>query len=131
MVQNYETSGKTVVAGLATKQPHELLLLLGGALTVLLTLALFGIQWSQGIPDNRLAAETTTLVVNAVLGGALWISAAIVRKNLLNGALVAGVVSFILVVFGGQPGLIGGLVGLLGSLLAVATPYLPAARRNQ
>jgi hypothetical protein len=130
MVQNYETSGKTVVASLATKQPHELLLLLGSALTVLLTLALFGIAWYQGIADNRLAAETTTLVVNVILGSALWVSAAIIRKNPVNGALVAGVVSLILVAFGGQSGLIGGLIGLLGAVLAVATPYLPGSRRT-
>ncbi|HKZ98436.1 MAG TPA: hypothetical protein VJ326_02425 [Thermoplasmata archaeon] len=130
MVQNYETSGKTVVASLATKQPHELLLLLGSALTVLLTLALFGIEWYQGIADNRLAAETTTLVVNVILGSALWVSAAIIRKNPVNGALVAGVVSLILVAFGGQSGLIGGLIGLLGAVLAVATPYLPGSRRT-
>ena len=130
MVQNYETSGKTVVASLATKQPHELLLLLGSALTVLLTLALFGIEWYQEIADNRLAAETTTLVVNVILGSALWVSAAIIRKNPVNGALVAGVVSLILVAFGGQSGLIGGLIGLLGAVLAVATPYLPGSRRT-
>jgi hypothetical protein len=130
MVQNFETSGKAVVASLATKQPHELLLLLGSALTILLTLALFGIAWVQGIADNRLAAETTTLVVNVVLGAALWVSAAIVRKNTINGAIVAGVLGIILVAFGGQTGLIGGLIALLGAVLAVATPYLPGSRRT-
>jgi len=119
------------MADIASKQPHELLLQLGGALAVLLTVVLTAIDWSNGgIPANTQAAVTTTFVINVVLGGALWVSAAIVRKNLMNGAIVAGAVSVILVIFGGQPGTIGGVVGLLGAILAAANPYLPWSHRK-
>ena len=67
---------------------------------------------------------------NIVLGGALWASAAITRKNLMNGAIVAGLISILLVYFGAQPGLIGGVVGILGAILAAAKPYLPWSKRE-
>jgi len=130
MNQTYETSGKTAVAALAAKQPYELLLLLGSTLAVLLSIVLFGIQWSQGIQDNQMSAATTNVVLNVVLGAALWVSATITRKNLMNGAIVAGVVSLVLIVFGGQVGAIGGFIGLLGAILAAATPYLPWSQRR-
>ncbi len=125
MTQSYETGGKIAVANLAAKQPYELLLLLGAALAVLLSAVVFAIEWSQGIPENRLSVATTAVVLNVVLGAALWVSAAITRKNLMNGAIVAGVVSLVLLLYGGTVGTIGGLVGLLGAVLAAATPYLP------
>ncbi len=131
MGNTYETAGQTAMADIASKQPHELLLQLGGALAVLLTVVLTAIDWSNGgIPASSQAAVTTTFVINVVLGGALWVSAAIVRKNLMNGAIVAGAVSVILVIFGGQPGTIGGVVGLLGAILAAANPYLPWSHRK-
>ncbi len=119
------------MAQLATKQPHELLLMLGGALAVLLTIVLTGIKWYPTVPTGTaLSNEATTLVVNVVLGAALYVSSAIVRKNLLNGAIVAGVVSVILIAYGGQAGTIGGVVGLLGAILAAASPYLPKSRQH-
>ncbi|MGQ0796841.1 MAG: hypothetical protein ACT4OI_03085 [Methanobacteriota archaeon] len=130
MTQSYETGGKIAVPNLAAKQPHELLLLLGAALAVLLSLVLFGIEWSQGIADSRLSAATTGVVLNVVLGAALWVSAEITRKNLMNGAIVAGVVSLVLVLYGGSVGAIAGLIGLLGAVLAAATPYLPWSQRH-
>ena len=130
MTQSYETGGKAAMASLATKQPHELLLLLGSALAVLLSLVLFGIEWSQGIAANRMSAATTAVVLNAVLGAALWVSANITRKNLMNGAIVAGVVSLVLILFGGSVGTIAGLIGLLGAILAAATPYLPWSNKQ-
>src|SRR5437667_11163535 len=100
-------------------------------LALLLTLATYGIQWlTTGIPPSQYATVTTAVIINVVLGGALWASAAITRKNLMNGAIVAGVISIILIYFGGQPGTIGGVVGILGAILAAAKPYMPWSRRD-
>jgi len=130
MTTSYDT-GRKAMADLGSKQPHELLFMLGGVLAVLLSVAVYGIQWTtQGIPQSQYPAVVTTMIINVVLGGALWVSAAIVRKNLMNGALVAGVISIILIYFGGQPGTIGGVVGLLGAILAAAKPYLPWSRHE-
>ncbi len=131
MNDTYETSGRVTMAQIATKQPHELLLMLGGALAVLLTIVLTGLRWYPTIPTgSTLSNEATTLVVNVVLGAALYVSSAVVRKNLLNGAIVAGVVSVILIAYGGQAGTIGGIVGLLGAILAAASPYMPKSRQH-
>ena len=132
MTQSYEMAGRNVASNLAEKQPHELLLLLGGALAILLSVMLYAIQWAQGgIPASRLASETTTFVIVLVLGAALWASAAVSRKNLMNGAIVAGVVSIVLIAYGGGlAGTIGGVIGLLGAILAAANPYLPWSRHT-
>ncbi|TLZ85998.1 MAG: hypothetical protein E6K02_07475 [Methanobacteriota archaeon] len=127
MTQSYET-GKAMVE-LGAKQPHELLLMLGGVLAILLSVAIYGIQAAnQGIQPSQYSTVVTTVVINVVLGGALWASAAITRKNLMNGAIVAGVISIILIYFGGRAGQIGGIVGILGAILAAAKPYLPWSR---
>src|SRR3989449_3910901 len=129
MTQSYET-GKAMVE-LGAKQPHELLLMLGGVLAILLSVAIYGIQAAnQGIQPSQYSAVATTLVLNVVLGGALWASAAITRKNLMNGAIVAGGISIVLIYFGGQSRPIGGVVGVLGAILAAAEPYPPPARRR-
>src|SRR5256886_15281907 len=47
----------------------------------------------------------------------------------MNGAIVAGVISIILIYYGGQSGQIGGVVGIFGAILAAAKPYLPWSRR--
>src|SRR6059036_1716729 len=107
MSQSYET-GRGAMAELGAKQPHELLLMLGGLLALLLTLATYGIQWlTTGIQQSQYATVTTAVIINVVLGAALWASSAITRKNLMNGAIVAGVISIILIYFGGRPGQIG------------------------
>ncbi len=130
MAQDFETRGRAAVANLATKQPHELLLMLGGALAILLSTVIYGLLWSQGISANQVSGATTTFLVNLVLGGALLVSSVIARKNLMNAAIVAGVVSVILVVYGGRSGAIGGVVGFLGAIVAAATPYMPWLRRT-
>src|SRR2546430_6474945 len=128
MNDSYETSGRDTMARIATKQPHELLLMLGGALTILLTLVLTGLLWYPKLPTGTaLQTQAVSLVINIVLGAALYVSAAIVRKNLLNGAIVAGVGSVILLAFppGNQTGTIGGVVGLLRAHLAPVSPPMP------
>ena len=124
--------GRTeAMAELGAKQPHELLLMLGAALAILLTLAIYGIQWATtGIPQSQYATVATAVIINVVLGGALWASSAITRKNLMNGAIVAGVISIVLIYFGGRPGQIGGICGILGAVLAAAKPYLPWSRKE-
>jgi len=98
---------------------------------VLLAVVLTAIDWANGgIAASQQASVTTLFVIDVVLGATLWVSSAVVRKNLMNGAIVAGAVSVILVIFGGQPGTIGGVVGLLGAILAAASPYLPWAQRK-
>src|SRR2546430_8224607 len=66
MSHSYET-GKAM-SELGAKQPHELLLMLGGVLAVLLTLATYGIQWATtSIPQHQHATVTTPLVLNVEL----------------------------------------------------------------
>lgn len=129
MNQSNETRGRTLVANWAERQPHELLLLLGAAVSVLLSIVLFGIRWFQGIAANQMAGAVTLVVLDVVLGAALWFCAAITRKNLMNGAIVAAVVGIVLIAFGGEFGVIGGIIGLIGAILAAATPYLPWSKR--
>lgn len=131
MSQSYETSGKTMISSWATRQPHELLFVLGSVVAVLLSLVLFGIRWFQGIPASEMASAVTLVVLDVILGAALWVSAEITRKNLVNGAIVAAVVSIVLIAFGGQIGVIGGIIGLIGAILAALTPYLPWSKRAQ
>src|SRR6184192_4226939 len=130
MSHSYETG--RAISELGSKQPHELLLMLGGLLAVLLTLAKYGIQWATppGIASSQYGTVATALVINVVLGGALWASSAISRKNLMNGAIVAAVISLVLIYYGGQSGQIGGVVGIFGAILAAAKPYLPWSRRD-
>jgi heme/copper-type cytochrome/quinol oxidase subunit 3 len=129
MTQSYET-GKAI-AELGAKQPHELLLMLGGVLTILLSAATYGIRWATtGIPQAEYTKVATTVILNLVFGGAFWAAAAMTRKNLMNGALTAGVVGIMLIYYGGQPGTIGGLVGILGAIVAVAKFYIPSSRRR-
>src|SRR5437899_9622399 len=96
MTQSYET-GKAMVE-LGAKQPHELLLLLGGVLAILLSVAIYGIQAAnQGIQPSQYGAVATTVVINVVLGGALWASAAIMRKNLMYEVIVTGMFNILLI----------------------------------
>jgi hypothetical protein len=72
----------------------------------------------------------TGVIINVVLGAALWASSAISRRNLMNGAIVAGVISVILIYFGGQFGQISGVIGIFGAILAAAKPYLPWSQND-
>jgi hypothetical protein len=131
MTQSYG-AGKAV-AELGAKQPHELLLMLGGLLAILLSGAIYGVAWATppGIAARDLNNVVTIVIVNLVLGGSLFVAAAITRKNLMNGALVAGVLGVLLAYYGAQPGTIGGIVGILGAILAAAKPYMPWSRRER
>src|SRR3989442_4075371 len=125
MSHSYET-GRGAMAELGAKQPHELLLMLGGLLALLLTLATYGIQWlTTGIPQSQYATVTTAVIINVVLGGALWASSAITRKNLMNGAIVAGRISINLIYFGGRPRPNPRLPGVLRANPLAAEPRHP------
>src|SRR3989442_4683907 len=133
MNDSYETSGRDTMARIATKQPHELLLMLGGALTILLTLVLTGLLWYPKLPTGTaLQTQAVSLVINIVLGAALYVSAAIVRKNLLNGAIVAGGVSGILLAFaaGNQARTICGVRGLPAANLPAVSPHMAATPQH-
>src|SRR3989442_2278581 len=123
MSHSYET-GRQAMAELGSKQPHELLLMLGGILAVLLTLATYGIQWvtTPGIAQSQYATVATAVILNVVLGAALWASSAITRKNLMNGAIVAGVISIGMIYFCGPAAQIGGIAWFLRANLAPAKP---------
>src|SRR5437667_4233692 len=129
MSHSYE-SGRQAMAERGSKQPHWLLLMLGGLLAVLLTLAMYGIQWltTPGIAQSQYATVATAVILNVVLGAALWASSAITRKNLMNGAIVAGVISIVLIYFGGRAATIGGVVGIDRASTAPETPYLTCSR---
>src|SRR2546423_2496753 len=130
MTQSYQ-AGRSV-AELGAKQPHDPPPMLGGVLAILLAAAIYGIPSATppGIPANQLTNVVTIVVVNVVLGGSLWVAAAMTRKNLMNGAIVAGVIGVLLAYYGGAPGQIGGIVGVLGAILAAAKPHLPWSRRG-
>src|SRR5438093_13501982 len=97
MTQSYDT-GKQAMAELGAKQPHELLLMLGGVLAILLSVAIYGIQAAnQGIPPSQYGTVARSEERRVGKGGTLWASSAITRKNLMNGAIVAGVISLILI----------------------------------
>src|SRR3989442_13734750 len=131
MTQSYQ-AGRSVVE-LGAKQPHELLLMLGGVLAILLSAAIYGIPSATppGIPAHQLTNVVTIVAVNIVLGGSLWVAAAMTRKNLMNGAIVAVGIGVLLAYYGGTAGQIGGVVGILGAILAAAKPYLPWSPRQE
>src|SRR5436305_14909188 len=63
MSHSYDT-GRQAMAELGSKQPHELLLMLGGVLAILLTVARYGIQCvKQGIPQSQCTAEPRVWIV--------------------------------------------------------------------
>src|SRR5437667_10763990 len=78
MSHSYE-SGRQAMAELGSKQPHELLLMLGGLLAVLLTLAMYGIQWVNppGLAQSQYAAVATAVIMNGVLGARRELSSAL------------------------------------------------------
>src|SRR2546421_12726356 len=89
MSHSYET-GKAI-SDLGSKQPHELLLMLGGLLAVLLTVATYGIQSvNPGIPQNQYGTDRKSVMLGNGVGLGVWRFSAIKRKNLMNGAIVAG-----------------------------------------
>src|SRR2546422_8734442 len=82
MSHSYE-SGRQAMAELGSKQPHELLLMLGGLLAARLTLATFWVQGvtTPGIAQSQYATVATAGILNVVLGAASWGSSAIKRKK--------------------------------------------------
>src|SRR5438046_10081666 len=81
MSHSYDT-GRQAMAELGSKQPHELLLMLGGVLAILLSVAIYGVQWVNPIGRARCSAGVKTAVgSNRVHGGALGDSSGRTRKS--------------------------------------------------
>lgn len=122
----YPTGSRPISATiLAQKAPHELLIVLGGVLAIVLSSINFAISYMQGLSLSVLNPIVTTFALTLVLGGALSIAGVITRKNVTNGAIVAVVVSVILIVYGKEAGTIGGFIGIIGAAIAAVSPYLP------
>src|SRR5437870_13800302 len=63
MSHSYDT-GRQAMAELGSKQPHELLLMLGGVLAGLLTVARYGSQYvTKGMPLSQCSAVTTAWII--------------------------------------------------------------------
>src|SRR5947207_15925721 len=83
MSHSYDT-GRQAMAELGSKQPHELLLMLGGVLAVLLAVARYRIQYrTTGLPQSQNSAMRTALMINLVLREERWLASAITLKNLM------------------------------------------------
>lgn len=108
-------------------KPHELLLFLGGLLSVLLGIIFFGLGWLQGLSQSSLwsTGRVLILVVDVVVGIFLTLTFVVAKKSAMNAGIMSVVMSIVLIGFGSTPGLIGGVIGLLGGCLAIAMPYLP------
>jgi hypothetical protein len=108
-------------------KPHEMLLLLGGFLSIILGLVFFGLGWVQGLSQTQLLSTSRVLilVVDVIVGIFLCFTFLVSKRSMMNAGIMAVVMAIVLMAFGGTPGLIGGVVGLLGGCLAIAMPYLP------
>ncbi len=129
MAQSGQTGILEAIERTVKKPPHEFLFQLGGALAILLGLVAFGVQWSQGIAGNRLAGLVVVLLVDLILGAVLAFSVIVVRKNVVNGAILGGAIGLVLALFGGIAGVVGGILGILGAIVAFAGPYLSRVQR--
>src|SRR5437773_11266188 len=70
MSHSYDT-GRQAMAELGSKQPHELLLMLGGILGAEVRRAGYGSQYvTTGMPQSQYTAVTAALIIKLVLGGA-------------------------------------------------------------
>src|SRR5947208_15698194 len=88
MPQGYET-GKAM-SELGAKQPHELLLMLGGLLAILLSVAIYGIQAAnQGIQPSQYSAVESGRASSREIVGNLLAAVAITRTNMMNEAIWA------------------------------------------
>src|SRR5205809_5267416 len=86
-------------------------------------MALYGIQAAnQGFPPSQYGTVATTIVIYFFLVRGPLGSALFPYTTLFRSAIVAGVISIILIYFGGRPGQIGGIVGILGAILAGGEP---------
>lgn len=123
----YDPGNRAISATvLASKAPHELLIILGGALAIILAALTFAVQWLENPTfGGNLNSVLRTFVLTLVLGGALVVAGVITRKNVTNGAIVAVVVCVVLIIYGEDPGKIGGFIGLIGAAIAAVSPYLP------
>lgn len=99
---------------------RDLLVGLGGILALLLGPLVFLL----GIPFGFFGfGAAVAALVSVVFGFLLVVSVNVMRRNLLNGLILAGLSSLILLGLGGIAGVVGGLFGLVGSLYAFVRGY--------
>lgn len=96
------------------------LVLVGGLLTIVLTLVLFFLQTPLESIELK---DLTGVVTNVILGSVLIVAAWYMTRSPLTAILLAFVASIALLGLGGSEGLIGGLFGIFGAA-AGAAPIL-------
>ncbi len=103
--------------GLTELPAKEMLLVLGGFLALILAPILFVTNFAlQGVGLSGLSV----VVVDIVLGFLMLISVGVMRRQQMNGLLLATISAILLIALGGVAGIIGGLFGLVGGLIGLA-----------
>lgn len=115
-------------ATLFDRPAHEILLVLGGFLAILLAAIFLGVavlaEDANQRADTFIRGLTNYAVVDVVLGFLLLVSLTIMsRSSRTTGALLALVSSIVLVVLGGTAGIVGGLFGVVGAMIALLPAY--------
>lgn len=98
---------------------REMLLGVGGLLAIVLGPVFFVLDVVLGFAVRGLVA----VIVNVIFGFLLLASAGLMRRNLVNGTVLAFIASILLLALGDVAGLIGGLFGLVGALLTLLANY--------
>lgn len=99
---------------------HEMLLVLGSLLAVLLGSVFFVLSV---LGETSAVDALPAALVDVVLGVLLLVALPVLRRRRINGALLALVSSILLIALGGLAGVIGGLFGLVGGLIALLPAY--------
>ncbi|MCJ2519553.1 MAG: hypothetical protein LN412_01205 [Candidatus Thermoplasmatota archaeon] len=104
-----------------TEMPaKDMLLVLGSLLAIVLAPIFFILEVAiGGLGLSGLGA----VIVDIVIGFLMLVSVGVMRRNRVNGILLALISAVLLIALGGAAGIIGGLFGLVGGLIALATSY--------